>query len=100
MLTWSSKNYPRVKYDKLLWEPIILGPSFGINGMMNLEPTALADEALTNETMAPVISNNTHIENYNNSRAHNKASSSSSSSSEHKTSKLHVNNIIEPEVPA
>lgn len=99
--TWSSKNYPRVKYDKLLWEPIILGPSFGINGMMNLEPTALADEALTNETMAPVISNNTHIENYNNSRAHNKRRRRRRrSSSEHKTSKLHVNNIIEPEVPA
>lgn len=99
--TWSSKNYPRVKYDKLLWEPIILGPSFGINGMMNLEPTALADEALTNETMAPVISNNTHIENYNNSRAHNKRRRRRRRrSSEHKTSKLHVNNIIEPEVPA
>ena len=95
---WSSKNYPRVKYDKLLWEPIILGPSFGINGMMNLEPTALADEALTNETMAPVISNNTHIENYNNSRAQNKRRRRKRSS-EYKTSKLHVNNILEPEVP-
>ncbi|CAI4037193.1 hypothetical protein SMKI_02G0600 [Saccharomyces mikatae IFO 1815] len=96
--TWSSKTYPRVKHDKLLWEPIILGPSFGINGMMNLEPSALADESSLDETMAPVISNNTHIENYNNSRVINKRRRGGRNN-EPKMSKPRVKSAIKPEIP-
>ncbi|QID83285.1 Histone acetyltransferase [Saccharomyces pastorianus] len=95
--SWSSKKYPVVKYNKLLWEPIILGPSFGINGMMNLEPTALADEAIADEAMAPVISNNAQIENYNNSRSQSQRSHGRRRGGR-KTPKLNANNTIQPEI--
>lgn len=95
--SWSAKNYPVVKYNKLLWEPIILGPSFGINGMMNLEPTALADEAITDEAMAPVISNNAQIESYNNSRSQSQRSRGRRRGGR-KAPKVSVNSTIQPAI--